>query len=73
MGKREGKLGVIIIKIGNKADVDQTVRISIVECHIEVELSLDKIIEKGHSMINIIEVISEEKIFEECKLQWSKF
>ena len=41
--------------------IDQTVAIG--ECHIEVELSMDKIIEEGHSMIKIIEVILRKEIF----------
>ena len=42
--------------------------IGIVEYHIEVELSSDKIIEEGHSMIRIIEVNLEEGILEEHKI-----
>ena len=42
--------------------------IGIVECHIEVEFSMDKIIQKGHSIIKIIEVISEEEMLEEHKI-----
>ena len=38
------------------------------ECHIEVELSMDKTIEEGCSMIKIIEVILGEKILEECRI-----
>ena len=38
-----------------------------IECHIEEQLNMDKIIEKGHSMIKTIEVISEEEILEEHK------
>ena len=34
----------------------------------EVGLSTDKIIEKGHSMITIIEVILKGEILEECKI-----
>ena len=34
------------------------------ECHIEVELSMDIIIEEGCSMITIIEITLEEKILE---------
>ena len=66
--EREDKLGIIIIKIDTTTDIDQTVAVCIVECHIEVELNTDKIIEKGHSMIKIIAVISEEDILEECKI-----
>ena len=38
------------------------------ECHIEVELSMDKIIEEGHSMIKITEVNLGEEILEVCKI-----
>ena len=34
-----------------KVGIDQTVAIG--ECHKELELSMDKIIEKGHSMIKL--------------------
>ena len=65
-GKGEDKLGIIIIKIDTKVDVDQTVEMG--ECHIEAELSRATIIEKGHSMVKITEVISEEEILEKCKI-----
>ena len=54
--------------IDTKVDVDLTVVRGKVECHIEVQLSMDIIKEKGHCMIKIIEVISEEEISEECKI-----
>ena len=38
------------------------------ECHIEVELSMDTIIEEGHSMIRITEVIVRKEILVECKI-----
>ena len=40
-----------MIKIDIKIGIDQTVVIG--ECHIEVELSMDKILEEGHSMIKL--------------------
>ena len=55
-----------MIKIDIKIDIDQTVEIG--ECHIEVELSMDKTKEDGHSMIKIIEVTLGEEILEECKI-----
>ena len=48
-----------------KIDTDLTVEIG--ECHIEVELSTDRIMEEGHKMITIIEVTLEDEISEECK------
>ena len=45
-----------------KIDIDQTVEIG--ECHIEVELTMDKTIEEGHIMIKIIEVTLGEGILE---------
>ena len=53
-GKREDKVEIIIINIDIKVGIDQTVVIR--ECCVEVELSMDKILEEGHSMIRIIEV-----------------
>ena len=43
-GKIEDNLEIIMIKIDIKIDTDQTVKIE--ECHIEVELSMDKTIEE---------------------------
>ena len=55
-----------MIKIDIKVGLDQTVVIG--ECHIEVEVSMDKITEEGHNMIKIIEVILGKEILEECKI-----
>ena len=44
-----------MIKVNIKIDTDQTVGIG--ECHIEVELSMNRIIEEGDNIITIIEVI----------------
>ena len=63
--KGEDKLDIIMIKIGIKIGIAQTVEIG--DCHIEVELSVDKTIEEGHSMIQI-EVILEDEILEEHKI-----
>ena len=38
------------------------------ECHTEVELSLDNIIEEDHSMIKITEVILGKEILKECRI-----
>ena len=54
-GKGEDRLEIIIIRIDIKVDRDQIVMIG--ECHIEVELRMDKIIEERHIMIKIIVVI----------------
>ena len=51
-----------MIKIDIKIDTDQTVEI--VECHIEVEFSMDKIIEEECSLIKIL----GEAMLEECKI-----
>ena len=51
-----------MIMIDIKIDTDQTVKIG--ECHIEVKLSMDEIIEEGHSIIKIIEEILGEEILE---------
>ena len=58
MVKGEDKLEIIIIKIDTKIGKDQAVLIG--ECHIEVELSTEKIKEGSNSMIKIAEEISEE-------------
>ena len=60
------KLEIIMIKKDIKIGIDQTVMIR--ECHIEVELSMDKISEEGHNMIKIIEVILGKEILEEHKI-----
>ena len=38
------------------------------ECHLEVELSMDRILEEGHNMLTIIEMTFEENILERCKI-----
>ena len=53
-----------MIKIDIKIDTDQAVEIG--ECHIEEELSMDKTIQEGCSMIKITEVTLGEEILEEC-------
>ena len=55
-----------MIKIDIKIDTDQTVGLE--ECHIEVELSMDKTIEEVCSMIKIIGVTLGEEILEEYKI-----
>ena len=55
-----------MITIDTKIGLDQAVVIG--ECHIVVELSIDKILEEGHSMIKITEVIIGKAVLEECKL-----
>ena len=47
--KGQNKLEIIMIKIDIKLAIDQTVAIR--ECHIEVELSMDEILENGHIKI----------------------
>ena len=51
-----------MIKVNIKIDIDQIVEIG--ECHIEVELSTDRIIEEGPNMITIIEVTLGQEILE---------
>ena len=50
-----------MIKIDIKIDTDQTVEIG--ECHIEGELSMNKTIEEGHTIIRITKVKLGEEIF----------
>ena len=38
------------------------------ECHLGVELSIDRIIEEGSLMLIVIEMTKGEKILEECKI-----
>ena len=59
--KREDKIEIIMI------DTDQTVEIDTVDCHIELDLRTDKIIEKGLSMFKITKEILEEEILEKQK------
>ena len=47
-------------------DTDQTMEIG--ECHIEVELSIDRIMNEGYTMIKITEMTLTEEILEECKI-----
>ena len=58
-----------MIKANIEIDTGQTVEIG--EYHIE--LSTDRIIGYGHSMITIIEVTLGEEILEECKIIEVKF
>ena len=55
-----------MIKIDIKIDTDQTVEIR--ECHIEVDLSMDKTIEECCSMIKIIVVIFGEEMLEAYRI-----
>ena len=64
--KGEDKLEIIMIKIDIKIDTNQTVEIG--KYHIEVEASMDKTIEEGHTMIKIIKVTLREEILEEHKI-----
>ena len=52
--KGEDKVEIIMTKMDIKLDTDQTVEIDTLDFHIEVDLSTDKIIEKGLSMFKII-------------------
>ena len=54
-----------MIKIDIKIGIDQTVEI---ECHIEVELSMDKTIEESNSMIKIMEMTLGEEFLEEHRI-----
>ena len=64
--KRKGQTRNYCNQDRYQGSIDQTVVIG--ECHVEVELSTDKIIEEGHSMIRITEVILEKEILEKCKI-----
>ena len=55
-----------MIKVIIRTDTDQLVEIG--ERHLEVELSMDRIIEEGCNMIKIIQVTSGQEILEECKI-----
>ena len=63
--KEKGKDKVEIIM--TKVDRGQTVNIDIVDHHIEIDLSMDKIIEKSLSMFKITEKILGEEILEKPK------
>ena len=69
-GKRTGQAKIIIIKIDIKIGIDQTVAIE--KCHIEVELSMDKSLEEGCSVIRIIEVILGKAILEGMQNYWGQ-
>ena len=64
--KGEDKLEIIAIRIDTRIGIDQTVVIR--ECHVEVEPSVEKIIEEGHSMIKIREVTLGKEILEEYQI-----
>ena len=53
-------------KVIIRKDTDQIVEIR--ECHLQVELSMDRIIEEGPDMLITIEMTLGEKILEECKI-----
>ena len=55
-----------MIRVIIRIDTDQIAKIG--ECHLEIELSMDRIIEEGCNMLIIIEVNLGEEIFEECKI-----
>ena len=64
--KGEDKQEIIMIKANINIDTDQIVEIG--ECHLEVELSTDRIIEEGCNMSTIIEVMLGQEIVEEHKI-----
>ena len=51
-------------RVDTKVDTDQTVETDTVDCHIEVDLSTDKIKGKSLSMFKISEEILGEEILE---------
>ena len=55
-----------MIKVNIKLGTDQIVDIG--ECHTEVELSMDRIIEEGHNMITIIKVTLGEEMIKGHKI-----
>ena len=57
----------VIIRIGT----DQIVEIG--ECHLEVECSMDRIIEEGQNMLVIKEMTLGEEIWGKCQIIESKF
>ena len=64
--KGEDKYEIIMIKVIIKIGTDQIVEIE--ECHLEVELSMDRIIVEGSNMLTIIEMTLGEEILEKCKI-----
>ena len=65
-GKRRGQSSNYYDQDRYQNNTDETVEIG--EYHTEVELSMDKIMMEGHSIIKIIEVILEEVILEEHRI-----
>ena len=63
--KGDDKQGIIMIKVIIRIDTYQIVQTG--ECHSEVELSMDIIIQEGQNMLIIIEMALGEEILEECK------
>ena len=61
------KVEIVMTKVDIKVDTDQTVEIDIVDHHIEVDLNMDKIIEKGISVSKITEETLGEEILEKHK------
>ena len=55
-----------MIKVIIKIDTDQIVEIG--ECHLGVELNMDRIMKEGDNMLTIIEMALGEEILEECKI-----
>ena len=65
-GTGECRQRVTMIEVITKIDTDLTVVIG--ECHLGVELSMDKIIEEGCNMLTIIEITSGEEILGRNKI-----
>ena len=55
-----------MIKTDIKIGIDQTMVTG--QCHIEVELSMDKILEEDCTMIKILDIILRKVILGECKI-----
>ena len=64
--KVEEKQGTIMIRVINRIYTDQIVEIG--ECHLELKLSMDRIIEESHNMLTVLEMTLGEDISEECKI-----
>ena len=64
--KGESKQKIIMIKGIIRLDTDQIVVIR--ECHLEVEVGMDRIIEEGLNMLIIIEMTLGEDILGKCKI-----
>ena len=65
-GKRRGKTRNYSDQGKYKIDTDQIVEIG--ECHLEVELSMDRTIEESRDVLTIIEMTLGEEILEKCKI-----